>query len=72
MTLQAWCAYEGGPILVAAYQPLQTILVAILSYVFLEETLSLGRLAKWASSSFSFGCYFGETCTITICYVSTA
>ncbi|MCO5574533.1 hypothetical protein L7F22_028320 [Adiantum nelumboides] len=44
MTLQGWCAYRGGPVLVAAYQPLQTILVAILSSLFLHETFYLGSL----------------------------
>lgn len=44
MTLQGWCAYQGGPVLVAAYQPLQTILVAILSSIFLQETFYLGSL----------------------------
>lgn len=44
MTLQAWCAHRGGPVLVAAYQPLQTVLVAILSSLFLSETFYLGSL----------------------------
>ncbi|KAH7278389.1 hypothetical protein KP509_38G039100 [Ceratopteris richardii] len=44
MTLQGWCAFEGGPVLVAAYQPLQTILVAILSSLVLHETFYLGSL----------------------------
>ena len=43
MTLQGWCAYRGGPVLVAAYQPLQTILVALLSSTFLGETFYMGR-----------------------------
>ena len=43
MTLQGWCAHKGGPVLVAAYQPLQTIIVAILSSLFLKETFYLGR-----------------------------
>ena len=43
MTLQGWCAYRGGPVLVAAYQPLQTILVAVLSSIFLQETFYMGR-----------------------------
>jgi drug/metabolite transporter (DMT)-like permease len=43
MTLQGWCADRGGPVLVAAYQPLQTIIVAILSSLFLKETFYLGR-----------------------------
>lgn len=44
MTLQGWCAHRGGPVVVAAYQPLQTILVAILSSIFLAETFYLGSL----------------------------
>lgn len=44
MTLQGWCAREGGPVLVASYQPLQTVLVAVLSSLFLRETFYLGSL----------------------------
>ncbi|KAH7285749.1 hypothetical protein KP509_33G043800 [Ceratopteris richardii] len=44
MTLQGWCAYRGGPVIVAAYQPLQTIFVAILSLLFLHESFHLGSL----------------------------
>lgn len=44
MTLQGWCAHRGGPVLIAAYQPLQAVLVAILSCVFIKETLYFGSV----------------------------
>ncbi|KAJ7566684.1 hypothetical protein O6H91_02G114500 [Diphasiastrum complanatum] len=43
--IQSWGVHKGGPVIVAAYQPLETVATAFLSYVFLKETLYLGRAA---------------------------
>ncbi|KAJ7513810.1 hypothetical protein O6H91_23G015800 [Diphasiastrum complanatum] len=44
--IQSWGVRirRGGPVIVSAYQPLETVIVAILSYMVLRETLSLGSL----------------------------
>ncbi|KAJ7526514.1 hypothetical protein O6H91_16G009500 [Diphasiastrum complanatum] len=42
--LQSWGVKRGGPVLVAAYQPMETVLVAFLGLIFLKETLYLGSL----------------------------
>ncbi|XP_024542869.1 WAT1-related protein At3g18200 [Selaginella moellendorffii] len=42
--IQSWAVKEGGPVVVAAYQPLETIITACLSYFFLKESLRLGTL----------------------------
>eukprot|EP00249_Psilotum_nudum_P017112 c26166_g9_i1 orf=633-1751(-) len=42
--LQMWCVQKGGAVLVAVYQPVQTIIVAILTFLFLREDFYLGSL----------------------------
>ncbi|KAJ7516228.1 hypothetical protein O6H91_22G048300 [Diphasiastrum complanatum] len=42
--IQSWGVYKGGPVIVAAYQPLETVVTTILSFVFLKETLHLGSV----------------------------
>ncbi|KAJ7566218.1 hypothetical protein O6H91_02G092800 [Diphasiastrum complanatum] len=42
--IQAWGVHEGGPVIVAAYQPLETVVTAILSFMLLKESLHLGSV----------------------------
>ena len=41
--IQIWVVERGGPMLVAAYLPLQTLVAAVMASVFLSEAFSLGR-----------------------------
>ncbi|OMP10775.1 Drug/metabolite transporter [Corchorus olitorius] len=41
-SLQTWCIQKGGPVIVAVFQPLQTLLVAIMSFIFLGDQLYSG------------------------------
>lgn len=41
--LQTWCIYKGGPVFVAVFQPLQTLLVAAMAFVVLGDQLYSGR-----------------------------
>lgn len=43
-SLQAWANHRGGPVLVAAYIPLQTVFSAFLGVVILEDPLHLGSV----------------------------
>ncbi|KAJ7523657.1 hypothetical protein O6H91_18G057300 [Diphasiastrum complanatum] len=40
----SWGVYEAGPVLVAAYQPLETVITALFGYIFLKETLPLASI----------------------------
>ncbi|KAJ7535268.1 hypothetical protein O6H91_12G025800 [Diphasiastrum complanatum] len=44
--IQSWGVRirRGGPVIVSAYQPLETVIVAILGFFILKETLNLGSL----------------------------
>ncbi|EFJ23911.1 hypothetical protein SELMODRAFT_102495, partial [Selaginella moellendorffii] len=42
--IQSWGVKQGGPMLVAAYQPLETIITIILAFFLLRESLNLGSL----------------------------
>lgn len=42
ISLQTWCIYEGGPVFVAVFQPLQTVLVAIRASLVLDYQLYSG------------------------------
>ncbi|KAJ7295126.1 hypothetical protein O6H91_04G041100 [Diphasiastrum complanatum] len=44
--IQSWGVRirRGGPVIVSSYQPLETVIVAILGYFILRETLNLGSL----------------------------
>ncbi|XP_051149993.1 protein WALLS ARE THIN 1-like isoform X2 [Andrographis paniculata] len=42
--VQIWCIDRGGPVFVAVYQPVQTLLVAILSSFLLQEQFYLGGI----------------------------
>lgn len=41
--IQLWCTEEKGPVFVTMFNPLSTILVAILAYFALGEKLYMGR-----------------------------
>ncbi|KAK8939874.1 hypothetical protein KSP40_PGU014108 [Platanthera guangdongensis] len=41
-SLQAWCINRGGPLFVAVFQPLQTVLVAIMAFIFFGDKLYSG------------------------------
>lgn len=40
--VQIWCIDRGGPVFVAVYQPVQTLVVAIMASVALSEQFYLG------------------------------
>ncbi|KAE8665005.1 Protein WALLS ARE THIN 1 [Hibiscus syriacus] len=42
-SLQTWCIHKGGPVFVAVFQPLQTLLVAFMAFVILGDKLYSGR-----------------------------
>ncbi|KAH7316366.1 hypothetical protein KP509_21G090300 [Ceratopteris richardii] len=43
-SLQMWCVQKGGAVITALYQPVQTIITAVLTYLFLREDFFLGSL----------------------------
>ncbi|XP_051115739.1 WAT1-related protein At3g18200 [Andrographis paniculata] len=42
ISLQTWCIQKGGPVFVASFQPLQTVLVAGMAFVILGDQLYSG------------------------------
>ncbi|XP_021736269.1 WAT1-related protein At3g18200-like [Chenopodium quinoa] len=44
ISLQTWCIHKGGPVCVAVFQPVQTILVAIMAALFLGDQLYSGGI----------------------------
>lgn len=42
ISVQTWCIHKGGPVFVAVFQPLQTILVAIMASLILGDQLYSG------------------------------
>ena len=40
--VQTWCIDRGGPVFVAVYQPVQTLLVAVMASLLLGEQFYLG------------------------------
>ncbi|XP_024990672.1 WAT1-related protein At3g18200 [Cynara cardunculus var. scolymus] len=44
ISLQTWCIQKGGPVYVAIFQPVQTVLVAIMAFAILHDQLYLGGL----------------------------
>ncbi|KAL4574626.1 hypothetical protein LXL04_021461 [Taraxacum kok-saghyz] len=44
LSLQTWCIQKGGPVFVAVFQPVQTVLVAIMAFAILHDQLYLGGL----------------------------
>lgn len=49
--VQIWCIDRGGPVFVAVYQPVQTLVVAIMASLALGEEFYLGG---WVPSSSNF------------------
>ncbi|KAJ4713468.1 WAT1-related protein [Melia azedarach] len=43
-SLQTWCIHKGGPVFVAVFQPLQTLLVAVMACLILGDQLYSGRI----------------------------
>lgn len=44
LSLQTWCIQKGGPVFVAVFQPVQTVLVAIMAFAILHDQFYLGGL----------------------------
>ncbi|PON82281.1 Plant-drug/metabolite exporter [Trema orientale] len=44
IALQTWCIQKGGPVFVAVFQPLQTLLVAIMATLILSDQLYSGGI----------------------------
>ncbi|CAL1369809.1 unnamed protein product [Linum trigynum] len=44
ISLQTWCIQKGGPVFVAVFQPLQTVLVAIMAALILGDQLYSGGM----------------------------
>ncbi|KAL8132635.1 WAT1-related protein At3g18200 isoform X1 [Apium graveolens] len=44
ISLQTWCIYKGGPVFVAIFQPVQTVLVAIMAFIILGDQLYSGGI----------------------------
>ncbi|KAB5524426.1 hypothetical protein DKX38_022175 [Salix brachista] len=44
ISVQTWCIHKGGPVFVAVFQPLQTILVAIMASLILGDQLYSGGI----------------------------
>ncbi|KAG8076499.1 hypothetical protein GUJ93_ZPchr0006g43623 [Zizania palustris] len=42
--VQTWCIHRGGPVFVAVYQPVQTLLVAVMASLLLGEHFYLGGI----------------------------
>lgn len=42
ISLQTWCIQKGGPVFVASFQPVQTVLVAVMAFVILGDQLYSG------------------------------
>ena len=46
ISLQTWCIQKGGPVFVAIFQPVQTVLVALMAYVILGDQFYTGGYVK--------------------------
>ncbi|KAI5660239.1 hypothetical protein M9H77_29032 [Catharanthus roseus] len=44
ISLQTWCIQKGGPVFVAIFQPVQTVLVAVMAFVILGDQLYTGGM----------------------------
>ncbi|XP_060206577.1 WAT1-related protein At3g18200 [Lycium barbarum] len=44
ISLQTWCIQKGGPVYVATFQPVQTVLVAVMAFVVLGDQLYSGGI----------------------------
>ncbi|CAN4088768.1 unnamed protein product [Withania somnifera] len=44
ISLQTWCIQKGGPVYVATFQPVQTVLVAVMAFVILGDQLYSGGI----------------------------
>ncbi|CAI9786884.1 unnamed protein product [Fraxinus pennsylvanica] len=55
IALQTWCIQKGGPVFVASFQPVQTVLVAGMAFVILGDQLYSG--GRWKLESNLKGVY---------------
>lgn len=46
IALQTWCIQKGGPVFVAVFQPIQTVLVAVMAALILGDQLYFGGYAE--------------------------
>ncbi|KAK3007794.1 hypothetical protein RJ639_013678 [Escallonia herrerae] len=44
ISLQTWCIHKGGPVFVATFQPVQTVLVAVMAFLTLGDQLYSGGI----------------------------
>ncbi|XP_004236428.1 WAT1-related protein At3g18200 [Solanum lycopersicum] len=44
ISLQTWCIQKGGPVYVASFQPVQTVLVAVMAFLILGDQLYSGGI----------------------------
>lgn len=44
ISLQTWCIQKGGPVFVAIFQPVQTVLVAFMAYIILGDQFYTGGI----------------------------
>jgi hypothetical protein len=47
VVIQLWCNREKGPVFVAMFNPLLTVMVALLAYFVFGENLYVGRLSSY-------------------------
>lgn len=55
--VQIWCIDRGGPVFVAVYQPVQTLVVAIMASIALGEQFYLGGLVRLLPPFFYFNIF---------------
>ena len=65
--VQIWCIDRGGPVFVAVYQPVQTLVVAIMASIALGEEFYLGGFVL-PSLSFSFSFFNILLRVLIICF----
>nr|GMD35649.1 WAT1-related protein At3g18200 [Ipomoea batatas] len=44
ISLQTWCIQKGGPVFVASFQPVQTVLVAVMAFIIIGDRLYTGGI----------------------------
>jgi hypothetical protein len=56
--VQTWCIDRGGPVFVAVYQPVQTLLVAVMASLLLGEQFYLGGYVNYVPHDPSISFFF--------------
>lgn len=62
--IQLWCTEEKGPVFVTMFNPLSTLLVAVLAYFVLGEKLYMGRYILVLFIHFFFFLRWGLGCCV--------